>query len=59
MQTIKEHEETVAALIWQAEGAWKSLIHYSIASSGIIELADVKDSLYKILSSSTEYMACS
>lgn len=59
MQRIYEHEETIAALIWQTEGAWKSLIHYSIASGGTAELADVKDSLYKILSSSTEFMACS
>lgn len=51
MQRINEHEEIIADLIWQTEGAWKSLIHYSIANSGITELADVKDSLYEILSS--------
>lgn len=45
MRRINEHKETMADLIWQAEGAWKSLIHYSIASSGITELEDVKDSL--------------
>lgn len=51
MERINEHEETITDLIWQTEEAWKSLIHYSIASSGITELADVKDSLYEILSS--------
>lgn len=49
MPKVNEHEETIAALIWQTEGAWKSLICYSIASGRITELADLKDSLYEIL----------